>query len=146
MSALLERPILPSADDAELAKQASRQLSKAKDKALHVQLEGGVKLRLPDAVKDLLYHLLTEMAQGNAVTIFPIHAELTTQEAADYLNVSRPYLVRLLEQGKVAFHMTGTHRRIRFSDLDAFRKRGEEERKRVMAELAEEAQELGMGY
>lgn len=103
-------------------------------------------LRLPKAVNDLLYHLLTEMAHGNAVTLFPIHAELTTQEAADYLNVSRPYLVRLLEEGKVKFHMVGTHRRVKFRDLDAFRKSTEEERQRVMDELAAQAQDLGMGY
>ncbi|MBZ9761740.1 helix-turn-helix domain-containing protein [Mesorhizobium sp. CA8] len=148
MTTLLERPILPSADDAELAAQASRQLSRAKHEGaeLRVQVDGGEMLRLPKAVNDLLYHLLTEMAQGNAVTLFPIHAELTTQEAADYLNVSRPYLVRLLEEGKVKFHMVGTHRRVKFRDLEAFRKSTEEERQRVMDELAAQAQELGMGY
>ncbi|MER8383661.1 helix-turn-helix domain-containing protein [Mesorhizobium sp. M1307] len=148
MTTLLERPILPSADDAELAAQASRHLSRAKHEGaeLRVQVDGGEMLRLPKAVNDLLYHLLTEMAQGNAVTLFPIHAELTTQEAADYLNVSRPYLVRLLEEGKVKFHMVGTHRRVKFRDLDAFRKSTEEERQRVMDELAAQAQDLGMGY
>jgi excisionase family DNA binding protein len=148
MTTLLERPILPSADDAELAAQASRRLSRAKHEGaeLRVQVDGGEMLRLPKAVSDLLYHLLTEMAQGNAVTLFPIHAELTTQEAADYLNVSRPYLVRLLEEGKLRFHMVGTHRRVKFKDLDAFRKSSEDERQRVMDELAAQAQELGMGY
>ncbi|RWE12781.1 MAG: helix-turn-helix domain-containing protein [Mesorhizobium sp.] len=148
MTTLLERPILPSADDAELAAQASRQLSRAKHEGaeLRVQVDGGEVLRLPKAVSELLYHLLTEMAQGNAVTLFPIHAELTTQEAADYLNVSRPYLIRLLEEGRVKFNMVGTHRRIKFGDLEAFRKSNEDERKRVMDDLAAQAQELGMGY
>ncbi|TGQ34266.1 MULTISPECIES: helix-turn-helix domain-containing protein [unclassified Mesorhizobium] len=148
MTTLLERPILPSADDAELAAQASRQLSRAKHEGaeLRVQVDGGEVLRLPKAVSELLYHLLTEMAQGNAVTLVPIHAELTTQEAADYLNVSRPYLIRLLEEGKVKFNMVGTHRRIKFGDLEAFRKSNEDERKRVMDDLAAQAQELGMGY
>lgn len=148
MTTLLERPILPSADDAELAAQASRHLSRAKHEGaeLRVQVDGGEMLRLPKAVNELLYHLLTEMAKGNAVTLIPVHAELTTQEAADYLNVSRPYLVRLLEQGKIRFHMVGTHRRVKFSDLEVFRKASEEERKAVMDELAAQAQELGMGY
>jgi excisionase family DNA binding protein len=148
MTTQLERPILPSADDAELAAQASRHLSRARHEGaeLRVQVDGGEMLRLPKAVSELLYHLLTEMAQGNAVTLFPVHAELTTQEAADYLNVSRPYLIRLLEQGKVPFHMVGTHRRVKFSDLEAFRKTAEDERRRVMDELAAQAQELGMGY
>jgi excisionase family DNA binding protein len=148
MTNLLQRPIMPSADDAELAAQASRQLSRVKQEGaeLRVQIDGGETLRLPKSVSNLLYHLLTEMAQGNAVTLIPIHAELTTQEAADYLNVSRPYLIRLLEEGRMKFNMVGTHRRVKFSDLEAYRKATEDERQRVMEELANQAQELGMGY
>ncbi|MDB5542423.1 MAG: hypothetical protein JWQ89_4150 [Devosia sp.] len=148
MTQLLQRPVLPSADDSALAADASRQLSRARrdDLELRVQIEGGETLRLPKAVSTLLYHLLTEMAQGNAVTIIPVNAELTTQEAAEYLNVSRPHLIRLLGEGKVRFHMVGSHRRVKFSDLEAYRKASDEERQRVMEELAAEAQELGMGY
>lgn len=147
MARMLERPILPSADDAELAAEASRQLSRTKHEGTELCVQvGSETLRLPKAVGDLLYHLLNEMAQGNAVTIIPVHAELTTQEAADYLNVSRPYLIRLLEEGKLQFSMVGTHRRIKFSDLAAYRKTAEESRKKMMEELAAQAQELGMGY
>jgi len=148
MSGLLERPTMPSADDAELAAEASRQLSRVRREGaeLRVQIDGGETLRLPKSVSNLLYLLLTEMAQGNAVTLIPIHAELTTQEAADYLNVSRHYLIRLLKEGKVKFSMVGTHRRVKFSDLEAYRKASEEERQRVMEELAAQAQDLGMGY
>ncbi|MGX5804836.1 helix-turn-helix domain-containing protein [Bradyrhizobium sp. Arg314] len=147
MTKQLERPILPSAADAELAAQASRQLSRTKHEGAELRVQvGNETLRLPKSVGDLLYHLLTEMGQGNAVTIIPIHAELTTQEAADHLNVSRPYLVRLLEEGKLPFNMVGTHRRVKFSDLATYRNNAEEERKRVMEELAAQAQELGMGY
>ncbi|MDX8466031.1 helix-turn-helix domain-containing protein [Mesorhizobium sp. VK23B] len=147
MTRLLGRPVLPSVDDAELAAQASRVLSRTKrdDAELKVQV-GKETLRLPKSVGDLLYRLLTEMGQGNAVTVIPIHAELTTQEAADYLNVSRPYLIRLLEEGRLPFNMVGTHRRVKFSDLTAYRNSKEEERKKVMEELAAQAQELGMGY
>ena len=148
MTTLLDRPSLPSADDAELAAQVSRHLARTKQEGaeLRIQVDGGEMLRLPRSVGDLLYHLLTEMAQGHAVTLFPVHAELTTQEAADYLNVSRPYLVRLLQEGKIKFHMVGTHRRVKFSDLDAFRKSNEEDRQTVMEELTSQAQELGLGY
>lgn len=148
MANLLERPVMPSADDAELAAEASRQLSRLKQEGaeLRVQIDGGETLRLPRSVSNLLYLLLAEMAQGNAVTLIPVHAELTTQEAADYLNVSRPYLIRLLEEGKVKFSKVGTHRRVKFSDLEAYRKGSEEERQRVMNELAAQAQDLGMGY
>ncbi|XYK78868.1 MAG: excisionase family DNA-binding protein [Labrenzia sp.] len=148
MTQILERPILPSDDDAEMAAEVSRHLSRAKHEGgeLRVQVDGGEMLRLPKAVGDLLYHLVTEMAQGNAVTLIPVHAELTTQEAADHLNVSRPFLIKLLEQRKIDFHMVGTHRRVKFSDLETYRREKEEERRRVMDELASQSQELGMGY
>jgi excisionase family DNA binding protein len=144
----IERPVLPSLEDTKLATEASRVLSKSKHAAedLRVYLDDGKVLRLPKAATDLLYHLLTEMAAGNAVTIIPVHAELTTQEAADHLNVSRPYLVRILEEGQIPFRMVGTHRRIRFADLDAYRIRAEEARQKAMDELAVQAQKLGFGY
>lgn len=149
MTATLDRLVLPSQEDAELAEQASRELSRHRQRTgdeLQVQLDDGKVLRLPKAAADLLHHILNEMAIGNAVTIIPIHAELTTQEAADLLNVSRPHLVRLLEEGKINYHKVGTHRRIKFSDLEAYRVAAEAERQKAMEELATEAQELGFGY
>ena len=149
MTATLDRPVMPSEEDAELAVQASRELSLHRQRAgdeLQVQLEDGKVLRLPKAAADLLRHILNEMAIGNAVTIIPIHAELTTQEAADLLNVSRPFLVRLLEEGKIKHHKVGTHRRIKFKELEAYRLAAEADRKTAMEELAAEAQELGFGY
>jgi excisionase family DNA binding protein len=103
-------------------------------------------LTLPVAAARLLEHLLTEMAHGNAVTLIPVHAELTTQEAADYLNVSRPYLIRLLEENAIRFHKVGTHRRVRFQDLKAYKERIDAKREKAMNELVAEAQELGLGY
>ena len=148
MAKLRERPILPTADEAELAAEVSRHLSRVKHESaeLRIQVDGGEMLPLPKAVGDLLYRLVTETAQGNAVTLIPVHAELTTQEAADYLNVSRPHLIKLLERGELQFNMVGTHRRIKFSDLDAYRQARETERRRVMDELAAQSQDLGMGY
>ena len=71
------------------------------------------QVELPTSALRLLVDVLSELAEGNAVKVVPIHAELTTQEAADMLNVSRPHLVKLLESGALAFHKTGKHRRIR---------------------------------
>jgi excisionase family DNA binding protein len=147
---LLDKPnaVLPSKKDAELATESSRVLSALGqgNGEFKVHLEGGEVLVLPSAVKTLLILLLTEMSRGNAVRIIPIHAELTTQEAAEFLNVSRPHVIKLLERGEIKFHMTGTHRRIRFEELAEYRRRKEAERDEAMRELAEQAQELGMGY
>lgn len=141
-----ERPaVLPSESDSDLAKEASRKLSKLPEKELRVRVDGE-ELILPRSATRLIQHLLTEMGKGNAVTLIPIHAELSTQEAADYLNVSRPYLVKLVEAGKIPFHKVGTHRRVRFEELMRYKENLEKERRAAMDELAAQAQELRMGY
>ncbi len=104
------------------------------------------QVELPTSALRLLVDVLAELAEGNAVRVVPVHAELTTQEAADLLNVSRPHLVKLLEVGELPFHKTGKHRRVRFADLMLFKSAREQASSDAMRELAEQAQELGMGY
>jgi len=106
----------------------------------------GNDLILPRQALALLRDLLVEMAQGNAVTIVPTHAELTTQEAANLLNVSRPHLVKLLEGGDIPFTKAGTHRRIRYQDLMTYREQRMRESTNALDKLTEQAQELDMGY
>lgn len=148
MNTLLERngTIVPSDEDAKLATETSRILSMYSDRNLHVQLDDGQALPLPRAIQELISHLLVEMSQGNAVTLIPVHAEMTTQEAADFLNVSRPYLVKLLETNQIPHHKVGTHRRVRFNELKAFKQRQAEARAAALDELTAQAQELNMGY
>ncbi|MNP74817.1 Helix-turn-helix domain protein [compost metagenome] len=94
----------------------------------------------------MLDNILSELALGNAVKVVPIHAELTTQEAADLLNVSRPHLVKLLDEGVIPHTKTGRHRRVRFADLMAYKELRDRASREAMDELAAQAQELGMGY
>ncbi|HVS38592.1 MAG TPA: helix-turn-helix domain-containing protein [Gemmataceae bacterium] len=101
---------------------------------------------IPVQVIPLLMDLLQHLASGKAVTLVPHDVELTTQEAAALLNVSRPYLIGLLEARKIPCRMVGKHRRIKADDLFRYKKQEEEERAKVLAELAEDAQKLGMGY
>jgi excisionase family DNA binding protein len=153
---LKKRPqtVTPSEADSLAARDSSRRLAPylAKKRKVRVQvvLEGGraeeESLPLPAPVLDLLFAILTEMAEGNAVTLIPIHAELTTQQAADLLNVSRPFVVELLEKGGIPYRKVGTHRRILFRDLMEFKQRSEARRKKALDELVADAQEQDMGY
>ncbi|MFU8832435.1 MAG: helix-turn-helix domain-containing protein [Wenzhouxiangella sp.] len=141
---------LPTAETASLARESASALSRLLrdhpeiDRA-QIRLDGE-DLILPRAALDLLRKLLAEMAQGNAVTIVPVHAELTTQEAADLLNVSRPYLIKLLTNEQIPFTMIGSHRRIRLQDLLSYKHRQDERSRDALTKLAEQAQDLNMGY
>jgi excisionase family DNA binding protein len=144
--------IAPTDSESELAREASRRLAsylEASD-GLHLQIldeEGAVEdLTIPVSALRLLVHILKEMAQGNAVTVVPVQAELTTQQAADLLNVSRPYVVKLLDEGKIPHRTVGKFRRVRFDDLMAYKKQNDKERLKVLEELTAQAQELDMGY
>lgn len=107
---------------------------------------GGVDLILPRVAIELLREILADMSQGNAVSIVPLKAELTTQQAADYLNVSRPYLVGLLDAGEISHTKVGTHRRIKFEDLVAHKKKMHKKSISAMNTLMELSQEYKMGY
>lgn len=152
MSASLLRPletVTPTVQEAELAAQSSRLLAaclKQGDTARLRLADDQQDITLPASAVRLLLELLAQMAQGNAVTLAPVQAELTSQQAADFLNVSRPYLVKLVEQGVLPFRKVGTHRRVLLRDLLAYQQRSIAERQQALDELAAEAQALNLGY
>jgi excisionase family DNA binding protein len=141
----------PSKEDVELARASAQQLARlarlGRRLAVRVGAAGREKtIELPAGAVKLLVAILEDMASGRAVTIVPQNAELTTQQAADVLNVSRPFLVQLLEQKKLPFRLVGSHRRIRFEDVLRYKESVDAERRKVLDQLAAEAQDLKMGY
>lgn len=146
-------PVIPTPHDVALAEASSRVL------AQHVPPQpADVQLRLvedgqdtevvtvPSAALTLFLRLLKEMARGHAVTLVPLHTELTTRQAAEVLNVSRPFLIRLLEDGHLPYRKVGTHRRVQLRDVLAYKARTDADRRTALDELTAEAQRLGLGY
>ena len=117
---------------------------RGKTVTIRAQADHRAEVVVPMEALELFVRLLGELANGNAVTVVPVHAELTTQQAADLLHVSRPYLVKLLDDKKIPHRMVGTRRRVAFHDLMAFKRRDDAERKRIADDLAAEAQKLGL--
>jgi excisionase family DNA binding protein len=105
---------------------------------------GAEQLTLPRSVVEAVAGILAHMAAGQSVSVVPHNAELTTQQAADLLNVSRPFLVGLLDAGEIEYHRVGTHRRITASSLLDYRRRDDARRRGVADELTALSQELGL--
>jgi excisionase family DNA binding protein len=144
--------IIPNQHESDLAKISSQELSSLVDVAGDLRLtitdaSGGERhVQIPSSALRLLFSVLSEMARGNAVSLIPLHAEVTTQEAAEILNVSRPYLVGLLEKGEIPFRKVGVQRRVLFQDLMEYKTRSDSERRSALDALAGQAQDLRLGY
>ena len=104
------------------------------------------EIALPPQAVEALAEVLTHLAEGKEVTVAAHPAEMTTQQAADFLHVSRPFFVSLLKKGEIPYRKVGTHRRVLFEDAARYKRRIDERRLKVLEELAAQAQELGMGY
>ncbi|MBW4618672.1 MAG: helix-turn-helix domain-containing protein [Cyanosarcina radialis HA8281-LM2] len=111
----------------------------------HPKLVGsdGEEIEIPDSVYQILRQVIHQMAAGRAMKLVPYDRYLSSQEAADLLNVSRPYLYSLLEQGQIPYIKVGTHRRIRFEDLMAYKQQRDMQRRQALSELTALSQELG---
>lgn len=144
---------LPTEETAKKAHVALRSLSAIPRKRASPTVEvraagedGDISVTVPREAYDLFLEILGQMALGNAVSLVPVHAELTTQQAADLLNVSRPFLVRLLEDGVIPHRKVGTHRRVLARDVLDYRREDQARRKALADELIAEAEDLDLGY
>jgi excisionase family DNA binding protein len=142
-------PEIPSQAEAQLAKETRNILapfltstSSLDLRALNFATEPTI--RIPASAARLLVQILDEMSRGNAVKIIPVHAELTTQKAADLLNISRPTLIQMLDSGTLEYRKVGTHRRIRVDSLMVHKRKLDADRRAALAELSAYDQEIGL--
>ena len=144
------QPLAPDDQDARVARQSQQALASLMQNGaevrLHLHAEGSAQadIVLPLSISHLLLGALEEIGKGNGVTLIPTDAELTTQQAADLARVSRPFFVKLLEEGKMPFRLVGAHRRILYRDVARFIEEEEARRVKVMEELVAETERLGL--
>jgi excisionase family DNA binding protein len=150
----IQDAVPPTPADTQLAEVSSRQLASflaiKHQKPLVVRIEREdepeASVTIPPSALRLLNDILTEMAKGNAVTLIPVHAELTTRQAADLLNVSRPFLIDQLEKGLIPYRKVGAHRRVMFQDVLTYKQKMDQSSVKALEELSALDQELGLGY
>ena len=144
-SAIVKRgPIAASEREQHALEALDRLFAADRDGCLKLVGPDREEIELPQSVCDVLRQVVDAMARDEAVAVVPVHKLLTTQEAADLLDVSRPYLVRLLDEGQIPFSRTGSHRRIRLNDLIAFKTQRDERRRAGLARLTRMSREMGL--
>ncbi len=143
-STLRERTVLPPDDPAGLARFA-RGLTDVQAPA-RAKLVGpdGTQIDIPDELYGVLRDVVSALSQGMAISIAPHNTMLTTQEAADLLNISRPTLVRLLSDGEIPYAMRGRHRRVLLRDILDYTERTRSQRRRALDEMAADAEDDGL--
>lgn len=136
MASLKNQPVLPPSADDHAHLHALQELLDGHDDVAVSTSDGSV--RLTDSVREVLEDAVSALVRGQTVTVEPERSTLTTQEAARRLGISRPTLVRLLEQGKIPYTKPGRHRRVELADVLAFQERERERRRHVLREIARE--------
>lgn len=151
MNMLPHRHLPPTSQDAAIARVSGQALSRfaqarAPLKLRVIDSEQTAPIELPAGAVALLMDILEAMAAGRGVTIIPESTELSTVQAAEALNVSRPFLIKLLEDGSIPHRKVGKHRRVRMEDVMSYKAAIDTEREAVLDQLAADAQEQDMGY
>lgn len=151
MNTLTHRQLPPTPRDAAIARSTREALSPygGMDQPLKLRVrdsEQDQPIELPAGAVDLLMHVLEAMAAGQGVTLIPESAELTTVQAADVLNISRPFLIKLLDQKAIPHRKVGKHRRILMEDVMAYKNAIDRERELVLEQITRDAQAHDMGY
>jgi excisionase family DNA binding protein len=123
----------------------TRQLRAKKNRAVNIRINNA-NIVLPQAAFSLLSDILSNMANGKPVSVIAVETEITTQQAAEILHVSRPFMVKLLETGVIPFFKVGSHRRVLLKDIQAYQNKQQQIRKQQLAFLSKQAQKLNMGY
>jgi excisionase family DNA binding protein len=136
-----QEPVRAEASDHELLDGIETLLRQRRPKLVGAN---GEQIELPEPIFRLLCQIVPHLKKGHALSLVPVHQELSTQQAADLLNVSRPFLIGLLERGELPYVKTGKHRRIRFGDLMAFKRRRDATRRQALGRLTEMSQEMGL--
>jgi excisionase family DNA binding protein len=148
MLALLDQvkePLVATDEEAVIAKEAAEKLRSVALAGVDVRLRAvgaNIVVPLPARAVEMIVEVLLAMAERKPVSVIPHTAELTTNQAADFLNVSRPHLVGLLEKEQIPYRKVGTHRRVLVSDLQAFKEKSNHSRREAIASMVKEAQEL----
>jgi excisionase family DNA binding protein len=149
MLALLDQekePIIATDEEALIAKEALSKLKPVADAKTDVKIRlvesADVIVPLPARALELIVDVLTSMVERKPISVIPHTAELTTKQAADFLNVSRPYLVGLIDKGEIPHRLVGTHRRVQMSDLTAYKKKSDQTRRAAIARMVAESQKL----
>lgn len=106
----------------------------------------GEELDVPPALFGLLVAVAEELARGNGVSVLPLHRQLTTTEAAQLLNVSRPHVITLLERGELPFEKVGSHRRVRLADVLAYRQAQDQCRRDALDDMVRQGEDLSLEY
>lgn len=142
------KPLIPDERMKVIARESSRKLARimSTGEPVDFRVEGqdSISVVLPAEMVRMLKDMLVAMSRGDAITFVPTNAVMTTKQAADFLGVSRPYLIKMLNEGKIPYNLVGTHRRIAFKDLMDYKARRDSSRREALDEMARIDQELGM--